>query len=174
MLRRILACWCTSFILLPVGACGGGGDSGRDEAPEYSHGTCPTLEAGVQSFASGELVYEVTIQLPAEPKGAPVVFVFHGLDGTAERIGERLEVERLVALGARIVLCDPHRAVVVGPALLHGGPMYSPDIRAGMALLIASLCASGESVIHNIHQIDRGYERIETKLQALGARIERV
>jgi UDP-N-acetylglucosamine 1-carboxyvinyltransferase len=83
-------------------------------------------------------------------------------------------VDRLIAMGARIILCDPHRAVVVGPSPLHGETLHSPDIRAGMALLIASLCASGESVIHNIHQIDRGYERIETKLQALGARIERV
>ena len=83
-------------------------------------------------------------------------------------------VDRLIAMGARIILCDPHRAVVVGPSSLRGETLHSPDIRAGMALLIASLCASGESVIHNIHQIDRGYERIETKLQALGARIERV
>jgi len=83
-------------------------------------------------------------------------------------------VDRLIAMGARIILCDPHRAVVVGPSELHGETLQSPDIRAGMALLIASLCARGESVIHNIHQIDRGYERIEAKLQALGAQIERV
>ncbi len=83
-------------------------------------------------------------------------------------------VDRLIAMGARIILCDPHRAVVVGPSPLHGETLHSPDIRAGMALLIASLCASGESVIQNINQIDRGYESIETKLQALGARIERV
>ena len=83
-------------------------------------------------------------------------------------------VDRLIAMGARIILCDPHRAVVVGPSPLHGETLTSPDIRAGMALLIASLCASGESVIQNINQIDRGYESIETKLQALGARIERV
>jgi UDP-N-acetylglucosamine 1-carboxyvinyltransferase len=82
-------------------------------------------------------------------------------------------VDRLIAMGARIILCDPHRAVVVGPSPLQGETLHSPDIRAGMALLIASLCAQGQSVIHNIHQIDRGYERIETKLKALGARIER-
>jgi UDP-N-acetylglucosamine 1-carboxyvinyltransferase len=82
-------------------------------------------------------------------------------------------VDRLITMGARIVLCDPHRAVIVGPSRLHGEELQSPDIRAGMALLIASLCASGHSVINNIEQIDRGYERIETKLQALGARIER-
>jgi UDP-N-acetylglucosamine 1-carboxyvinyltransferase len=83
-------------------------------------------------------------------------------------------VDRLIAMGARIILCDPHRAVVVGPSPLHGETLHSPDIRAGMALLIASLCAQGQSVIQNIHQIDRGYERIETKMQKLGARIERV
>jgi UDP-N-acetylglucosamine 1-carboxyvinyltransferase len=83
-------------------------------------------------------------------------------------------VDRLIALGARIVLCDPHRAVVVGPSQLRGGRIYSPDIRAGMALLIAALCARGRSEIDNIEQIDRGYERIERKLQALGARVERV
>ncbi len=83
-------------------------------------------------------------------------------------------VDRLIAMGARIILCDPHRAVVVGPSRLHGETLHSPDIRAGMALLLAALCAQGQSVIHNIGQIDRGYEHIETKLQALGARIERV
>ena len=82
-------------------------------------------------------------------------------------------VDRLIAMGARIILCDPHRAVVVGPSPLNGETLYSPDIRAGMALLIAALCASGKSIIQNINQIDRGYERIENKLQALGARIER-
>jgi UDP-N-acetylglucosamine 1-carboxyvinyltransferase len=77
-------------------------------------------------------------------------------------------VDKLIAMGARIILCDPHRAVVVGPARLHGERLESPDIRAGMALLIASLCAEGESVIRNIGQIDRGYERVD-----LGARIRR-
>lgn len=85
-------------------------------------------------------------------------------------------VDRLVGMGARIVLCDPHRAVVVGPAQLYGEPdgLPSPDIRAGMALLTAALCAKGRSVIHNIGQIDRGYERISERLAALGAKIERV
>jgi len=82
-------------------------------------------------------------------------------------------VDRLIDMGARVVLCDPHRAVVVGPSHLHGERLESPDIRAGMALLLAALCARGQSVIHNIGQIDRGYELIEDKLQALGARIER-
>lgn len=82
-------------------------------------------------------------------------------------------VDRLIAMGARVILCDPHRAVVVGPSALNGETLFSPDIRAGMALLIAALCARGQSVIQNISQIDRGYERIETKLQALGAQIQR-
>jgi UDP-N-acetylglucosamine 1-carboxyvinyltransferase len=83
--------------------------------------------------------------------------------------------DRLISMGARIVLCDPHRAVVAGPAPLHGEPegMPSPDIRAGMALVIAALCAQGRSVIYNIGQIDRGYERIDERLASLGARIER-
>ncbi|MBC8075934.1 MAG: UDP-N-acetylglucosamine 1-carboxyvinyltransferase, partial [Chloroflexales bacterium] len=83
-------------------------------------------------------------------------------------------LDRLIAMGARIVLCDPHRAVVVGPAQLYGEDLVSPDIRAGMALVIAALCAEGRSTIHNISQIDRGYERIDERLQALGARIKRV
>jgi UDP-N-acetylglucosamine 1-carboxyvinyltransferase len=85
-------------------------------------------------------------------------------------------VDRLITMGARIVLCDPHRALVQGPSLLRGDSqgISSPDIRAGIALLIAALCAEGKTVIRNIGQIDRGYENIEGKLQALGARIKRV
>lgn len=83
-------------------------------------------------------------------------------------------VDKLIAMGARLILCDPHRVAVVGPARLHGEVMESPDIRAGMALVVASLCAEGQSIIKNIGQIDRGYERIDEKLRALGARIERV
>jgi UDP-N-acetylglucosamine 1-carboxyvinyltransferase len=83
-------------------------------------------------------------------------------------------VDKLVGMGARIILCDPHRAVVNGPAKLYGERMESPDIRAGMAMLIASLCAEGRSTIGNIGQIDRGYERIDDRLRALGASIERV
>jgi UDP-N-acetylglucosamine 1-carboxyvinyltransferase len=83
-------------------------------------------------------------------------------------------VDRLIAMGARIVLCDPHRAVVIGPSPLYGQAMVSPDIRAGMALLIAALCAEGESAIDNVHQIDRGYERIEERLLGLGADVRRV
>ena len=83
-------------------------------------------------------------------------------------------VDKLVNMGARVIVCDPHRAVVAGPSRLHGERMESPDIRAGMAMLIAALCAEGSSEIGNIPQIDRGYERIDERLRALGARIERV
>ncbi len=83
-------------------------------------------------------------------------------------------VDRLVAMGAQIVLCDPHRVVVSGPSKLYGRDMVSPDIRAGMAMLIAALCAEGRSVIDNVQQIDRGYERIDERLRSLGADIERV
>ena len=82
-------------------------------------------------------------------------------------------VDKLVSLGARLLLCDPHRVVVAGPSPLRGGTVESPDIRAGMAMLLAALAAEGESTIHNIGQIDRGYERIDERLRALGARIER-
>src|SRR3954462_6787836 len=82
-------------------------------------------------------------------------------------------VDKLVDMGARIVLCDPHRVVVTGPARLSGEPLTSPDIRAGMAMVIAALCADGVSQIGNVQEIDRGYERIDERLRALGARIER-
>jgi UDP-N-acetylglucosamine 1-carboxyvinyltransferase len=82
-------------------------------------------------------------------------------------------VDKLVTMGARVILCDPHRAVVSGPSRLHGERVDSPDIRAGMAMLIAALCADGTTEIGNIRQIDRGYERIDDRLRALGARIER-
>jgi UDP-N-acetylglucosamine 1-carboxyvinyltransferase len=83
-------------------------------------------------------------------------------------------VDKLVAMGARIVLCDPHRAIVSGPTRLRGNTVESPDIRAGMAMLLAALCADGVSTINNAGQIERGYEHIEARLGALGARIKRV
>ena len=83
-------------------------------------------------------------------------------------------VDKLIGMGARIVLCDPHRAVISGPSPLKGGEVESPDIRAGMAMLLAALCAEGQSVIHNAGQIERGYERIDERLRALGADIVRV
>jgi len=82
-------------------------------------------------------------------------------------------VDRLIEMGARVVQCDPHRVVVEGPARLHGIHMSSPDIRAGMAMLIAALCAKGTSVIENAQVIDRGYERVDERLRALGAEITR-
>jgi UDP-N-acetylglucosamine 1-carboxyvinyltransferase len=82
-------------------------------------------------------------------------------------------VDKLIGMGARIVLCDPHRAVISGPSTLKGGVVESPDIRAGMAMLLAALGADGSSVIHNVGQIERGYERIDERLRALGAEIER-
>ena len=82
--------------------------------------------------------------------------------------------DKLVLMGADITMCDPHRAIVTGPSRLRGERVESPDIRAGMAMLIAALCADGQSEIGNIRQIDRGYERIDERLRELGARIERV
>ncbi|MDQ3677226.1 MAG: UDP-N-acetylglucosamine 1-carboxyvinyltransferase [Actinomycetota bacterium] len=82
--------------------------------------------------------------------------------------------DKLVLMGADITLCDPHRAIVSGPCRLRGERVESPDIRAGMAMLIAALCADGRSEIGNIRQIDRGYERIDERLRDLGAHIERV
>lgn len=81
--------------------------------------------------------------------------------------------DKLISMGARIILCDPHRAIIVGGNRLQGAEISSPDIRAGMALLLAALCAKGESMIHNVNQIDRGYERIDERLNKLGARIRR-
>jgi UDP-N-acetylglucosamine 1-carboxyvinyltransferase len=87
--------------------------------------------------------------------------------------GRMYWVGSLESMGARLVLCDPHRVVVVGPSQLYGTDLRSPDIRAGMALLGATLCAKGQSVMSNVEQIDRGYEDLDTRLRALGAKIER-
>lgn len=88
--------------------------------------------------------------------------------------GRMFFVDNLIAMGAQIILCDPHRVVVAGPTPLIGGRLESPDIRAGMALLIAALSAKGTSTIYNVRQIDRGYERVDEKLRALGAQIQRL
>ena len=82
-------------------------------------------------------------------------------------------VDSVIAMGARVVLCDPHRALVIGPSRLHAATIVSPDIRAGMALIAAALCAEGRSIINNAWQVDRGYEQIHERLRALGARIVR-
>ena len=82
-------------------------------------------------------------------------------------------VDKLIGMGARITLCDPHRAVVTGPSTLHGSELVSPDVRAGMALVIAACCARGESLIRNVYQIERGYEHLVDRFKALGVHIER-
>ena len=87
--------------------------------------------------------------------------------------GRMYFTDKLIGMGAQIVLCDPHRCIVQGPRILIGERVDSPDIRAGLALVLAALAAEGESTIRNVGQIDRGYEQIEEKLRALGARIER-
>jgi len=88
--------------------------------------------------------------------------------------GRMYFTDKLVSMGAQVVLCDPHRVIVTGPTKLYGEKVESPDIRAGMALLLAALAAPGNSTIRNVGQIDRGYEKVDEKLRALGARIERL
>jgi UDP-N-acetylglucosamine 1-carboxyvinyltransferase len=88
--------------------------------------------------------------------------------------GRMYFTDKLVSMGAQIVLCDPHRCIVTGPTKLYGEKVESPDIRAGMALLLAALAAQGQSTIRNVGQIDRGYENVDGKLRSLGAQIERV
>jgi UDP-N-acetylglucosamine 1-carboxyvinyltransferase len=87
--------------------------------------------------------------------------------------GRMYFTDKLVGMGARIILCDPYRVLIQGPMQLYGEKLESPDIRAGMALLLAALAAKGTSTIHNIRQIERGYERVDEKLKKLGARITR-
>ena len=83
-------------------------------------------------------------------------------------------VDRLISMGANAIVCDPHRVVISGPAKLRAGTLSSPDIRAGMALLGASLCATGTSTVKNIQMIDRGYANIESRLLQLGAKVKRI
>lgn len=83
-------------------------------------------------------------------------------------------VDKLIGMGAKIILCDPHRAVVSGPARLRSAELVSPDVRAGMAMVIAALCAEGKSTIQNVYQIERGYEDLPGKLRSLGAKITRI
>jgi UDP-N-acetylglucosamine 1-carboxyvinyltransferase len=109
----------------------------------------------------------IAVALATQTEGSVLIF---------EKMFENRLVftDKLVAMGANIILCDPHRAVINGATKLRGERLESPDIRAGMAMLIAALCADGESQIGNIRQIDRGYEQIDSRLQGLGAQIERV
>ena len=83
-------------------------------------------------------------------------------------------VDKLISMGAQVTLCDPHRAVVSGPSPLHGDHLVSPDVRAGMAMVIAAMAARGTSRISNVYQIERGYEHLVERLQSLGGHIKRV
>ena len=129
-----------------------------DAIPKVDDGIWPAFPADLTSIATA---------VATQTHGTVMIF---------EKMFENrlFFVDKLVAMGARIVLCDPHRAVVSGPSQLYGERLESPDIRAGMAMLIASLAASGVSTIGNVGQIDRGYERIDERLQDVGADIERV
>ncbi len=129
-----------------------------DAIPKIDDGPWPAFPADLTSIA---------LALATQATGTILIF---------EKMFENrlFFVDKLVAMGARITLCDPHRAIVSGPSRLHGERLESPDIRAGMAMLIAALCADGTSEIGNVVQIDRGYERIDSRLRELGARIERV
>ena len=126
--------------------------------PKIDDGPWPAFPADLTSIA---------VAVATQARGTVMIF---------EKMFENrlFFVDKLVNLGARIILCDPHRVVVTGPARLYGERMSSPDIRAGMAMLLAALCAEGTSTIGNVREIDRGYERIDERLRALGARIERI
>jgi UDP-N-acetylglucosamine 1-carboxyvinyltransferase len=128
------------------------------QIPKIEDGPWPAFPADLTSIA---------LAVATQARGTVLIF---------EKMFENrlFFVDKLVGMGARIILCDPHRAVVSGPARLYGERLESPDIRAGMAMLIASLCAEGTSMIGNAGQIDRGYERIDERLRAVGASIERV
>jgi UDP-N-acetylglucosamine 1-carboxyvinyltransferase len=128
-------------------------------------GQIPKIESGIWPAFPADLT-SIAVVAATQAHGTVLVF---------EKMFESrlFFVDKLVSMGARIILCDPHRAVVTGPARLYGQRLESPDIRAGMAMVIAALCADGQSTIGNIRQIDRGYERIDERLRALGADIER-
>ena len=126
----------------------------------------PKIESGIWPAFPADLT-SIAVTVATQAHGTILIF---------EKMFESrlFFVDKLVSMGARIILCDPHRVVVTGPATLYGERLESPDIRAGMAMVIAALSADGKSTIGNIGQIDRGYERIDERLQALGAAIERV
>ncbi|HEX6763103.1 MAG TPA: UDP-N-acetylglucosamine 1-carboxyvinyltransferase [Gaiellaceae bacterium] len=129
-------------------------------------GAIPKIEDGPWPQFPADLT-SIAVVVATQTRGTVLVF---------EKMFESrlFFVDKLVSMGARIILCDPHRAVVTGPARLYGQRMSSPDIRAGMAMVIAALCAEGTSTIGDAYQIDKGYERIDERLRALGAHIERV
>src|SRR5437763_273811 len=127
-------------------------------------GHVPKLEDGPWPAFPADLM-SIAIVVASQCEGLVLVF---------EKLFESrlFFVDKLIGMGARIVLCDPHRAVIAGPSPLRGGVVESPDIRAGMAMLLAALAAQGESVIHNIGQRERGYERSDDRQRALGGEIE--
>jgi UDP-N-acetylglucosamine 1-carboxyvinyltransferase len=128
-------------------------------------GQIPKIDSGVWPAFPADLT-SIAVAVATQAHGTILIF---------EKMFENrlVFVDKLVSMGARIILCDPHRVVVTGPATLYGERLESPDIRAGMAMLIAALCAEGTSTIGNVGQIDRGYERIDERLRELGAAIER-
>jgi len=128
-------------------------------------GQVPKIESGIWPAFPADLT-SIAVTAATQARGTVLIF---------EKMFESrlFFTDKLVSMGAKIILCDPHRAVVSGPSRLYGQRLESPDIRAGMAMLIAALCAEGRSTIGNIRQIDRGYERIDERLRALGADIER-
>jgi UDP-N-acetylglucosamine 1-carboxyvinyltransferase len=129
-------------------------------------GAIPKVEDGPWPAFPADLT-SIAVVVATQSKGTVLVF---------EKMFESrlFFVDKLVSMGARIILCDPHRVVVTGPSQLFGQRMSSPDIRAGMAMVIAALCAEGTSTIGDADQIDRGYERIDERLRQLGAHIDRV
>ncbi|MBA2643184.1 MAG: UDP-N-acetylglucosamine 1-carboxyvinyltransferase [Actinobacteria bacterium] len=128
-------------------------------------GQVPKIESGIWPAFPADLT-SIAVTVATQARGTILIF---------EKMFESrlFFVDKLVSMGARIILCDPHRVVVTGPAQLYGERLESPDIRAGMAMVLAALCAEGTSTIGNIGQIDRGYERIDERLRGLGASIER-
>jgi UDP-N-acetylglucosamine 1-carboxyvinyltransferase len=129
------------------------------------HGAIPRIDdAPWPAFPTDLMSIAITVATQCE---GPILFFEKMFEG------RMFFTDSLISMGASIILCDPHRIVCVGPSQLYGTRLESPDVRAGMALVIASLAAKGESTIYNIRQIDRGYERIDEKLRSLGAKIER-
>ena len=137
----------------------------RSIRPDEGHAT-PKIEDGIWPAFPSDLM-SVCIVLATQTQGTALFF---------EKMFESRMyfVDHLMAMGANIIQCDPHRVVAIGPTKLRGSTLTSPDIRAGMAMLIAACCAEGESVIKNAQVIDRGYEAIEDRLTALGADIKRI
>jgi UDP-N-acetylglucosamine 1-carboxyvinyltransferase len=139
----------------------------QDLRVEYdAHGGILKIDDGPWPAFPSDLM-SIAVVLATQAEGTVLIF---------EKMFESrlFFVDRLISMGAQIVLCDPHRAVVIGKSPLRADEIASPDIRAGMALILAALCAEGTSVVQNIGQIDRGYERLEERLQAIGAQIRRV